>query len=81
MFEPQILPADPQRLATAVQDELRRLALTLAQPADYAALKTLHAAPKRIFDGMLVLADGTDWDPGSGAGLYARRAGAWVFIG
>lgn len=81
MFEPQILPSDPQQLAAAVQNELRRLALVMAQPTDYAALKTLHAAPKRIFDGMLVIADGTNWNPGSGAGLYARRSGAWVFIG
>lgn len=81
MFQPQILPSDPQRLAAAVQNELQRLALVLSQPADYAALKTLYAEPSRSFDGMLVLADGTDWNPGSGAGLYARRAGAWVFIG
>ena len=28
--------------------------------------------------GMIVQADGTDWDPGSGAGTYIRSDSAWV---
>jgi hypothetical protein len=55
-----------------------------AQRADpFAELQYLHAAPERIRAGMLVLADGTDWDPGSGSGLYRRNEAnnAWVFIG
>lgn len=49
---------------------------------DYMALKTWHAAPPRAFEGMLVLADGTNWNPtGSGGGLHAYRGGAWVRIG
>ena len=32
--------------------------------------------------GRVVYADGTDWDPGSGEGLYRRSlANVWVFIG
>lgn len=30
-----------------------------------------------IFDGMVVYADGTSWDPGSGEGLYERNNGSW----
>lgn len=42
-----------------------------------------HVAPEKINAGDLVLADGTDWDPGSGVGLYRRNEAnsAWVFIG
>lgn len=29
----------------------------------------------------MVLADGTNWNPGSGGGCYIYRAGAWRFLG
>lgn len=40
--------------------------------------QVLHVAPERPEEGMLVFADGTDWNPGSGAGYYERVGGAWV---
>ena len=70
------VPADP-----VVAQELDRVALSLAQPMDYIALKTLYAAPRRIFDGMTVLADGTTWNPGSGAGVYTYYGAAWNKLG
>ncbi len=78
MYSPGLLPSNMNELRQAVGNELARLEESLAQPADYMALKTLYAAPSRIFDGMIVLADGTTWNPGSGAGVYARISGAWV---
>jgi hypothetical protein len=49
----------------------------------YSSQEYLHSEPSRIVAGMEVLADGTDWNPGSGAGRYRRNeAGtAWVFVG
>lgn len=41
-------------------------------------LRPINAAPSRPRDGMIVYADGTNWDPGSGEGIYARENGAWV---
>ena len=37
-----------------------------------------YAEPAKPRDGMVVLADGSTWNPGSGAGIYARIGGAWV---
>lgn len=39
--------------------------------------------PARMRARMVVYADGTSWDPGSGEGLYRRNNAnsAWVFIG
>lgn len=68
-------------LANSLRVELDRLALQASQPGDYLALNTLYAAPKRIFEGMVVLADGTTWNPGSGAGVYVYRGSAWHFLG
>ena len=79
MYQPQLLTAgDLETLKMQLRQEFATIAREQAQPSDYMALNTLYAAPKRIFDGMVILADGTSFDPGSGAGVYARVAGAWV---
>lgn len=39
------------------------------------------AAPTRIFEGMVVYADGTFWNPGSGKGLYRYNGNSWSFLG
>jgi hypothetical protein len=61
------------RLAT----ELARIAGALGTQS-VLRLKALHAEPSRYADGMIVYADGSDWDPGSGGGFYGREGGAWV---
>jgi len=79
MYQPQLLTAgDLETLKMQLKQEFATIAMEQAQPSDYMALNTLYAAPKRIFDGMVILADGTVFNPGSGAGVYARVAGAWV---
>ena len=70
--------ATPEALAASLRNELQRLAVSLAQPQDYLALRTLYAEPTRIFDGMVVKADGSTWNPGSGAGVYVYSGSAWV---
>jgi hypothetical protein len=75
---------DPTSLATlarSLEVELDRLALQMSQPINYLALNTIYEAPKRIFEGMIVKADGTTWNPGSGAGTYQYRGGAWRLLG
>lgn len=46
-------------------------------------LTILHAAPERLEAGMVIYADGTDYNPGSGAGVYRRSEAndAWVHLG
>jgi len=39
------------------------------------------AAPINPDEGMIVRADGTSWNPGSGGGFYGYHGGAWVFLG
>lgn len=59
------------------------LAQEFARPVDFLALKFRHVAPLNTFSGQIVLADGTDWNPGSGVGMYYRNEAnaAWVFVG
>jgi len=58
-------------------DELRRIA-TGINTVNNLALVPLAAEPARYSEGDVVYADGTNWNPGSGAGAYIRSASAWV---
>lgn len=65
----------------AVSEELRKVSEALDTPDKFLALTTLYAAPTKLREGMVVLADGTTWNPGSGAGVYAYYGSAWVKLG
>ena len=79
MYTPQQLDdSSLPGLALALRSELARLSLALSQPTDYLALKTLYTPPGRIFDGMIIKADGSTWNPGGGAGVYVRTGAAWT---
>lgn len=79
MFEPTAVPSDaPPGLRQWLAAHLRSIANTLSQPEVVSIRFTqLAAQPERYAEGDLVWANGTDWNPGSGAGLYERRGGAW----
>lgn len=47
---------------------------------DSITLTKTHEAPERVEEGMVVYADGTDWNPGSGEGIYKYQSGAWSLI-
>jgi hypothetical protein len=63
------------------QDQFDYLQRYLNTGADDVILKPLGREPERIREGMTVLANGTDWDPGSGQGIYSYYAGAWHKLG
>lgn len=33
--------------------------------------------PTKLSEGLIAFADGTSWNPGSGAGIYAYYSGSW----
>jgi hypothetical protein len=61
--------------------ELRAISESISGRVPYVVLDTQHTAPKKLVEGMTLLADGTNWNPGSGAGVYTYRGGAWRFLG
>lgn len=48
------------------------------RPREFLFLQTLARVPERPQEGMIVKADGTNWDPGAGAGIYVYQSGTWV---
>ncbi len=82
-YQPGQVPDNPAMLPGFLRLELISLKQALEGAQPYAVLQVLHAAPDRLFAGMLIYADGTDYDPGSGVGIYRRNEAnnAWLFIG
>ena len=74
-------PKDMDALSPWLFAELRKIQEAMNVPQQFLLLDTLYAAPQKPRDGMVVKADGTTWNPGSGAGYYGYRAGAWRFLG
>lgn len=70
------------QLADFVVRELRRIGQAMYPGIfpDFIQLTTLNAEPDKPREGMVVLADGTDWNPGSGAGVYGYIGGLWVSL-
>ena len=57
--------------------ELRAIQEASTAVVDGVTYNKLYAQPRKLYEGLTVLADGTTWDPGSGAGTYQYRDGAW----
>lgn len=75
------LPVDPSGLTEFMRVELQKIERTFGTSQPFALLDTLHAFPSKIYEGQIILADGTDLNPGSGAGFYGYRGAAWRFLG
>jgi hypothetical protein len=78
MYTPTPVPQTD--LSAYLDKELRAIALALLSPEPFYILQTLNVAPPKPREGMIVKADGTHWNPGSGAGVYCYRGG-WTFLG
>ena len=79
---PQVDPKNTELLGVVqwIDRALGALIPRLNNPSEV-RLVVLHAAPGRPREGQIVYADGTDWDPGSGAGFYGYTGAAWVLLG
>ena len=78
-----IIPGDEKDLPRVVGTELKKIEQALELPlTDSIIIRELNVEPNKVYDGMIARADGTDWDPGEGAGIYEYQAAAgWVRIG
>lgn len=75
------LSSDSETLRRQLDEELTALERAWGSAEEFMELKELHSAPVKVRIGMIVLADGTDWDPGSGQGFYGYYNGQWNKLG
>ena len=81
-YTPTVLPQNPAGLARYVELELSKVADAFDN-VEGAIMLELNVEPDKRRNGMLRFADGVNWNPGSGRGIYwyDGDAAAWVFLG
>lgn len=67
-------------LIAYVDEELWRISGVL-EVALMREVEVSHVAPSRPRDGMTRLADGVDWNPGGGQGVYTYYNSTWNKLG
>jgi len=76
-YSPGLVPNDPKEAVRFLQDELRKISEELNNATGRNIL-FLNVAPTKPREGMIYGADGTNWNPGSGQGIYCYYGGAWT---
>lgn len=79
-YSPGPVPASQADLRRYLITEFSRISAVLSILSSGNLEKTT-AAPARPRDGMIRYADGTEWDPGSGEGVYAYYNSTWNLLG
>jgi len=76
IFEPEPAPVsdDPKEMMRYLFNEYRRLA-SFVQIIASGQLEVSHVAPAKPRLGMVRIADGTNWNPGGGRGVYWYDSG------
>lgn len=81
IYSPGIPPLDPKDLPAFLSQELNRVARAKNEADEFLALTPLAVEPVKRFDGMIVMADGTNWNPGAGVGYYGYHSNTWNKLG
>ena len=78
-YEPGPPPTNQEDMGIYVVNELKRLANVVLNQAIF-RLERTHVAPDRPRGGDIRYADGSNWNPGSGEGIYFfnESTTAWV---
>jgi hypothetical protein len=81
-YEPIELPTlEAPFLSRAISEEFRKIADAFRhQSQQYIYMESQAEPPPILVDGMMVRADGTNWDPGYGAGMYSYFNGVWNYM-
>jgi len=78
MYMPSQMPEvkDLEDLRRYVETEFAAVARSMVE-VSAVDLRPIHTVPTRPREGMIVVADGTDWNPGAGKGAYEFKNSLW----
>ena len=76
-YEPRDVPFRTEDINTFLSEEFSSVAEGIRE----LQLFERNEEPDKPFTGQLVLADGTNWNPGSGRGFYGYDGSIWRFLG
>jgi len=85
-YEPEVfnpLLTGEEETVENLVEHIHRELTKIAEELKFLHMLAHHEEPKRVYTGLTVLADGTDWNPGSGRGIYWYDGGtsSWKFLG
>lgn len=78
-YAPGDPPADVAQLQRFLSDELQQISAAI-QALAAGHLDKQNVAPAKPRDGDLRYADGTNWNPGGGKGLYMHNGTTWILV-
>lgn len=78
-YAPGAVPRDSKSLQRFLQDEFKKIQNAVNAVA-LGHLDETHVSPAKPREGDIRLADGTNWNPGSGSGMYFYQDSAWNFL-
>lgn len=77
-YAPEIVPLTiDETTQRYLRNELQKIAAAI-QALSVGHLDKVYAAPSKPRDGDMRYADGTTWNPGSGAGIYWYNGSTWT---
>lgn len=76
----EIISTDPAEITAWAVRELRKVQAAL-EAGHAKKIHFYHVEPSKPREGDVVGADGTDWNPGAGAGVYCYYNSAWNRLG
>ena len=79
-YMPEPIPSNPADIPQYLERELTKIKTAIDMLALGHVDKT-YVAPVKPREGDIRLADGTSWNPGSGAGFYGYYGSSWVKLG
>ena len=79
-YTPNLPPEDAAEMRRFVFEEFQRVAGAI-QALAAGHIDVSYAAPTKPRKGDIRYADGTSWNPGSGAGIYYYNGSAWALLG
>lgn len=79
-FNPGNLPQNKEGFSLWVHQHFQEISAAINNLAG-GTREVRHEEPVKVAEGMVVCADGTDWNPGHGAGWYQYIGSLWVPIG
>ena len=82
LYTPDPVPSEPEDLPEFLVGELQEIEKAI-NIKEFLSLEETNVDPFRPQGGEIRLADGTNWNPGSGRGMYwyDAVAAAWKLLG
>ena len=80
-YTPGNVPIDAESLGDFLRLELNKISQAIDTSDQFLTIETLYTPPPKFRDGTIAKADGTTWNPGSGAGVYCFDGSVWKFLG